>query len=261
MKKARNCIIYLLIFIGLMGLTSVPLKMLEWWVRVNGFSARGFSGSLLGHLHIERFGDENSKRSFDLVGVDIKYTFWPKLIIRELNIDKVYVRRTSPVATRFIEMFPKLIESLSRPIRVRSRPIRVDKVKIHNVEIYLSKDTDPIRVDDLNIANVVSENGRIELGKIIARGESLQIEDNGQDIVCSAVLPKELYSDLNENLVFKLVLTRRETLEVTGLRLWDVANVRSGLETDLAPEPKWMRYFINKTDAQIAFKLVAQAKL
>lgn len=264
MKRHVKVLILSLVLVVGFFTTSAPFKLIEWWARINGFAASGFSGHLLSELRIEQLKDENNKRSFELLGLGVKYQLLPQLSLNEITAEKVLVTRPQRAAPSFVEKLPQILESLARPIIVKNKDFSIQKLDLKNIEFYYSAEYAPLRIDTLQLFQLrATAGGLLTVDNIAVEGESLQIHNNGELLKVMVRLPQHMFSDLKEDLVLNLSIAYKEGFQIQDVQIWDVAqfNLQAEMGPNIADVAKWSKYFLKDTDAQLAHKIAIGAKL
>lgn len=199
--------------------TPLPLKSLEFWAKLNGFEARGFSGRIWNHLKMAHVADENSKRRVELNNVDMTYRLLPHPRVDSIEIDQILMSRPKAQPLKFAKVFSGLLQVASVQMGLPTKQLQVGRVFVKEIKLKLFEDAPELSVSNLLLENVEFGPSGLFIGKLSAEGNTFKMSQDGLAIRIDLNIPKEYFEDINVNLDGKIVCLLGSTPNCSDLSL------------------------------------------
>lgn len=253
MKRAIKILIFLVLGMGIILFTSLPFKIIEGWVRINGFQASGFSGSLFQEIRIENLLDENSKRSFQFSNMVFRYEIYPKFKIKSISADKLTLRRTRTLATEFLPKLPEILNSLKRPIAIgKDTNLTIENIHVGEALVEFMPNTEPLIVKDLLIRGVFINSGNLSIDLISSGDGNLKFQDSGTELTIESHLPKILFSDLKLDLSLAVAFRKERSLSCQSIKFMNAIVITRGQKTQILDQYRFTDLFVDSSAAEKA---------
>lgn len=172
--------------------TSAPFGLLQFWARLSGLEAKGLSGRLVDHIHVDYFAEDSVKRFLEIKGMDIRYRLWPNPKILSFHAESVSLSRSNSKPLKYSEVLNYIDKSLVKKMMVR---FSIDVAEISSVKLSLFSAAPAIEIDGFSLVGLQISPERLDLKSLDLSSSILRVEKIAEILRVRVEIPKEYFSD------------------------------------------------------------------